>query len=718
GECGAGIGADETGGFDPKTGKIVYHLIEGNYVNGAANAAIGCRSGDQNAGYVTIINNEVTGGGRNGLGSGIGMNGAHASKISSNRTYANHEAGIGLRNGASCDLISGNTAYENNAAGIGLCEGAKVTEISSNEIRDNGAAGIGHDGSKGSVVVEVEHGNRISGNGGAGIGIVSSRVTEIRSNLIENNSAPGITLIAGSTAGLILGNTLDHNGASCHAGISVQDGSSATIKDTTISFSGAVGIGIFDSGTSVTLENCTINDSSQCQYGPNLTVQAGAKVTATGCKLTTTTGSPNIMASDSGTILTMSGCTVQKSAKPGLVASKGANITVRDTLFDTNGADATASLVIDGCEIHLHGVTVQNSPHWGLMISNSTGSIEQCEFSKNAFAGGGQITIDHSDLDLIRNLLHDPAGYHNQIRLVNESSGRIYHNTIIGNATGGAGPGNHGPGDGLFVDASSTADVRNNIFLCLPKGITREITYDNQGRVTAEADVTASTNCFFGIVDGGTIGNRAIVQDPDLTEGYYLRTGSPCIDAAERIRGVNDDFTGRSPDIGAREGEGPCSGHILNVQGGEDSQTSTLTVKSPSAGNQANSSFWSTALPAATGGGTGSGGTAIGALTGSPIGVLTGSTGTVAGWPGSEGPRYSLPYSSSYSSTGSFGFYSPLSYGFISSPGFSFSLGFSLFPYSSSSSSQAAFGLNPASMFGYAGFLSPFSYKGPFAFSW
>ncbi|MEW5802833.1 MAG: right-handed parallel beta-helix repeat-containing protein [bacterium] len=576
GECGAGIGADDTGGLDPKTGSMVYHIIEENYVNGAANAAIGCRSEgtDTGWGYVRIANNEVTGGGQGGYGAGIGINGAHASEISTNRTYANHDAGIGIRNGGTCGKISGNISYANGAAGIGLMLGASVAEISNNELTDNGTAGIGHEGDGQRVSVGLEYGNKICRNGAAGIGITASTVTEIRNNSIEWNGCPGISVIAGSNAGLIIANTLDHNGTNCTAGLAVLSGSCATIKNTAISSSGTVGISIFDPGTSVSLENCTINDSGQCAFGPNLTVQEGASATVTGCTLNSNTGSPNITVSGNGTALIMSGCTAKRSTKPGLVTTLGAKITIEDTVFDDNGKDATAGVLIDGCEVILKGVTIRKSAHHGLIISNCTGKIERCEFYQNAYAGGGQIVVNHCALDIIRNLLYDPAGFYNQIRLAGESACRIYHNTIVGNATGGAGPVNRGPGDGLFVDATSTADVRNNIFAYLPRGISQETASANQsglesqgslGEFAVEARVTASTNCFYFLFDGGAIGKGAIVQNPGLTEGYYLQAGSVCIDAAELIPGVNDTFIGQGPDIGAREGTGPCSDLVLEL---------------------------------------------------------------------------------------------------------------------------------------------------------
>jgi len=590
GECGAGIGADETGGFDPRTGSMVYHVIEGNYVKGAANAAIGCRSGNQDFGYVKIISNEVTEAGRGGYGAGIGINGAHALEISHNFTYANHDAGIGIRGCGSCDLITNNESYKNGAAGIGLTCGVTIGEISRNDIHDNVLAGIGHDGVAGSEInnlsnglsgicngnsyrikVNLECANHIRNNGAAGIGIIASDVIEIRDNVIEHNTKPGITVIGGSVVGLICSNTCDYNGVTGQtAGLSVLEGSSVKIKDTTINHSGTAGISIFHNGTSALLENCTISNSSQRGLGPNLTVQSGASATVSGCSLSFTTGSPNIMTGGSGTTLTMTGCTVTKSASPGLVGLPDAVINIQDTVFDGNGTNATRGMMLDGCSITLKGVTICNSAHHALAVSNCTGSIEGCEFYQNALAGGGQIVISKSVLDICHNVLHDPAGFHNQIALLDGSDCKVYHNTIMGKSNGNkVGALNQGPGDGLHVDATSSADVRNNIFYCLPRGITREIIMNDQGKTVAEASVTASSNCFFQLTafsDQGIDGGKIVLSDPCLTGNYSLRYNSPCIDAAELIRGVNDVFTGKGPDIGAKEKEVTTSYHLRLIK--------------------------------------------------------------------------------------------------------------------------------------------------------
>lgn len=565
GEQGAGIGAEDTGGYDPKIGANVYHIIEGNYVNGAANAAIGCRSLDgndplpeipeqndpPNLGHVKIVNNEVTGGGRSGYGAGIGLNGAHAVEISGNITYNNNDAGVGIRGEGSCDLMTNNHLYENGAAGIGLCQGARVDEISNNDIHDNIAAGIGHDGGEGRVAVNSEIGNTIANNHEAGIGIIASDISEISGNQIEFNHMPGITVVGGSEVDIIDENTLDHNGIygiyGNAAGLVVQDGSSAVIKNTTISYSGLAGVSILDYGTSVSLESCTIDHSGQVAPGPNLTVQGGATVEVEDSTLTVTNGAPNIVVAGYDTQLTMHGSMVSESAKPGLIATD-AIINISETIFDHNGTDLTFGMMLTDCDINLSQVTISNSPHYGAVIAGCYGSLEESNIYNNAGAGGGQLAIYRSQLDITRNVLHDPSGLYYQIGLWNGSNCNVHHNTIVGNVNGGAGDVNWGPGDGLYVDATSAADVRNNIFYRLPRGLT----------VAEGAVVTASTNLYNWIMtQDGIIGDNIILSYPYLVDDYFLDPYSPGVDAAEPIPGVNDEFSGNGPDVGAKESEGP-----------------------------------------------------------------------------------------------------------------------------------------------------------------
>ncbi len=520
---GAGIGAEDTGGYDPMLGTYVYHIIEDNYVNGASNAAIGCRSLDGNdplpeipdpnaplnLGHVKIVNNELINGGRYGLGAGIGLDGAHAVEIRDNRAYGNNDAGIGFTNHASSDLLTNNTLYDNGAAGIGIS--------------------------------------------------VSSRIGEISNNNIYDNHATGISLVGGSTAGIIENNTLNHNGLygpfGYAAGLVVMQGSSTVIKNTTISNSGLAGVSILGEGTSVSLEGCTIDHSGQAAVSPNLIVQSGAIVDVKDSTFEVTVGAPNIVIAGNGydTQFTMHGGMVLGAARPGLQASDS-KLDISGTIFDSNGTDLTPGMYLTNSEINLSQLTISNHPRYGILTSGCYGSIEKSDIYNNGYAGGGQVAFYNSQLDITRNVLHEPGGNYFQIQLLTGSSANVFHNTIVGNANGGgAGPLNLGPGDGIHLDAISSADVRNNIFYRLPAGITFE----------GDAALTASTNLFYLIPlsgdvigQGGIIGDNIIFSNPYLAADYSLDPYSISIDAAEPIPGVNDEFNGNGPDVGAKEAEG------------------------------------------------------------------------------------------------------------------------------------------------------------------
>ncbi|MFH1146589.1 MAG: right-handed parallel beta-helix repeat-containing protein [Pseudomonadota bacterium] len=477
----AGIGHDGT------EGRVSVDIESGNTIHNNGMAGIGNMSSD----IGVIAANESY----ENAEAGIGMQmGAAVDEITDNYLHHNLAAGIGhdgsqgrvsvgvesgnilANNGAAgignissdIGLIEENESYQNGAAGIGLTAGATVGEIIDNDLHNNGAAGIGHSGG---VVVTLESGNMISENSAAGLAIEGgSRVTEIRGCFVDYNRMPGITVVGGSVAGMIDDCTLDHNGTSCTTGMSVLGGSSAAVRNSTISYSGRTNISVLDAGTSASLENCTLDHASQCGSGPNITVQ-GADAILTGCNLAYTVGSPNIETSGSGTVLTMYGCNVTKSAKPGIVASGGAVLNIQNSVFDNNGTDGTVGMNISGCDITFKGTTICNSPHWGIMMGGCVGSIKECNIYSNASWGGGQLTIGSSNLDIVRNVLHDPAGLHNEIALLSGSDCRVYHNTIVGRSDGGGGPINQGPGDGVYVDGWSRADIRNNIFYRLPRGI-------------------------------------------------------------------------------------------------------------------------------------------------------------------------------------------------------------------------------------------------------
>jgi hypothetical protein len=246
----------------------------------------------------------------------------------------------------------------------------------------------------------------------------------------------------------------------------------------------------------------------------------------------------------------MSGCLVTDSAKPGLVSSAGATLIIHDTIFESNGKDNTAGMSIYNSHIEFDGITIANSLAWGAVINGCTGSILNSDIyasGSSSWQNPGQLTITNSVLDIIGNILHDPRGYLSHIELHSGSNCNVYHNTIIGNSDNGAGPYNHGPGAGLYVDATSSADVRNNIFSRMPKGIIME----------AGAVVTASTNNYHMIIDGYIVGDNIILGNPYLDDTFHLDPYSPLIDAGELIPGVNDNYGGNAPDVGALESSAP-----------------------------------------------------------------------------------------------------------------------------------------------------------------
>ena len=197
GSQGAGIGADETGGFDPKLERIAYHVIEGNYVDGAQNAAIGCQSGDPDLGHVRIVGNEALHGGRIGMGAGIGIMGATASEVVGNISHDNSGPGIGIQSGGHAETIADNLIYRNLMAGIGIDDVvSSVGEIRENEILGNGQAGVGCNGP-----VEGIYNNIVSGNGMAGIACYVAPVRVVN-NVVAFSGTVGIANWSGVPAAI------------------------------------------------------------------------------------------------------------------------------------------------------------------------------------------------------------------------------------------------------------------------------------------------------------------------------------------------------------------------------------------------------------------------------------------------------------------------------------------------------------------------------------
>jgi hypothetical protein len=81
----------------------------------------------------------------------------------------------------------------------------------------------------------------------------------------------------------------------------------------------------------------------------------------------------------------------------------------------------------------------------------------------------------------------------------------------------------------------------------MPKGII----------IDAGAVVTASTNNYHMIMDGDIVGDNIILSNPYLDDTFHLDPYSPLIDAGELIPGVNDNYGGNAPDVGALESPAP-----------------------------------------------------------------------------------------------------------------------------------------------------------------
>lgn len=187
GISGAGVSSDNAGGFDPKTGEIVYLAIEDNVVSGSVNAAIGARSTEPELGYVKITGNEASNGGSGGMGAGIELKGAIALEVSRNTVHGNAGAGIDISEGGAAEVVEENIVYENGTSGISVRdESSEAGSVRKNRIQDNLSAGISLEG----PVSEVRN-NIVIRNGGAGI-LCGDAPTAIVNNLLAQNEKAGV----------------------------------------------------------------------------------------------------------------------------------------------------------------------------------------------------------------------------------------------------------------------------------------------------------------------------------------------------------------------------------------------------------------------------------------------------------------------------------------------------------------------------------------------
>jgi hypothetical protein len=157
-----------------------------------------------------------------------------------------------------------------------------------------------------------------------------------------------------------------------NAGILVQDGSTATVTDSTITTKAAGANGAFatGSGSSLTLKNVTINASGDGAHAVMAT--QGATVTLTNVNMNTTDAHSGAIATDrGGGTITATGGTVRTSGQdsPGIY-STGA-ITVTGATISASGAEA--AVIEGGNTITLTDTSLSSSfaGKWGVIIYQS-----------------------------------------------------------------------------------------------------------------------------------------------------------------------------------------------------------------------------------------------------------------------------------------------------------------------------------------------------------
>ena len=448
-DSGAGIGARNTGGNDPYSGQTLYHVVDGNFVHTANDAAIGCNYDEDedgaattipqdSVGYVVIRNNTGTGAGK----AGIGIHGSHdVAEVSHNEMTNNTRAGIGIKDNAGVGNITGNSLHSNQMAGIGMKSGAQVASISDNSILSNGLAGIGHygyndDGFENKVMVGQESGNTIEWNLAAGIGMQHSEVELMSMNTIRFNALPGITITKDSDVALIEGSASTegpervsengrgdlHHPCTNTVGLVVDgEGSSANISNLIVEKSGLVNIKT-GSGTTVTINDSIIR--SNVGWAPNVRVDGNASI---------------------------SNCVIEEATAPGLVAGEGAVVSLENTVITKNG---TAGISIQGADI--------TSFVWNTISENGTAGIASAAIGGDLFIQSSSIINNGTPGIVVEGLEYDVT---------------IADSNISGNGIGGV------------RVVNSNIDIRDSIIHNYKGGV---IVNDNS---IEQASVVTLSNC-------------------------------------------------------------------------------------------------------------------------------------------------------------------------------------------------------------------------------
>lgn len=195
----------------------------------------------------------------------------------------------------------------------------------------------------------------------------------------------------------------------------------------------------------------------------------------------------------------------------------------------------------------------------GIYFDSSGAAINNCKFERNTtIDGGGAIAINGNlvpgnDCTITRTVFrkNNADGVGGAISLT-DAKLILYHCDFLENSNSG----NFGPGASALHDWNSGVTAINCIFLSNVGGAAYWYDFPSVNPAPNHHDPILESNNFWdnSVNFEGPLNNPVFVDgDPNLDLNFVPIPVSSCIDTGQPIPGINDDYYGTAPDIGAME---------------------------------------------------------------------------------------------------------------------------------------------------------------------
>ena len=226
---------------------------------------------------------------------------------------------------------------------------------------------------------------------GHGLGVASSRVT-VSATSMSSNKVCGVSLTGGATA-TIATSHLDRNG---RHGLGTVPGTTATISDSTADSNGYNGILASGSGTRVTLQRVTITSAKKI----GLSVPSSGSASISGVVITKS-GTQNVSASKHGKLTVLADNTITGAKQHGIAVSGKSTLTLNGTGNVITGNRKDGLLLSGSGTLGTITATVSfkdNHDYNGRVLSKARLTTVTCSFAgdggkKITTHSGGKVTI-------------------------------------------------------------------------------------------------------------------------------------------------------------------------------------------------------------------------------------------------------------------------------------------------------------------------------------